>query len=854
MSKPTTSTSTNAGSFFSSSAWTRMFSRRTRSPGLSARSAAFTSGPTESGRSGTSRPSSSLSRFATGASESFGSRRVGRPRCETRPIAAPPFSSARMVGSAARMRVSSATLSPSSGTLKSTRASTRFPRGSTSSIVRLRKVTPRLAAGGDRLAQLGCDERGDVGEAAGVAPLVVVPGDDLHHIAEHDRVDAAHDRRVLVTLEIARDERLLGVIHDPLERPLRSALERGVHLLLRDITLEHRREVDDRDGRRRDAEGHPGEAALELRDDERDGARRAGLRRHDVLRRRARVAGIRRDGIEESLREGLRVDRREEPLVDAELVVEHFRDGREPVRRARGVRDDVVLFRVELLLVDAQDDGLVLVLRRSGDDDVLRTRVEVGLGLRGVGKETRRLDDDVDSQVLPGELRRIALRQDLDPATIDDEAVRGCRDLARILPVVRVVLEKVGVHLRIGEVVQRNDLDLGVTFDQGFQELPSDTTETVDGDLRHGYASPAARIGLKTNPALAEPLVATGEPLPCIDDCTQHADIAAQRGWHHADRRGRDLERARRDRAAHLFDRVGRFMLRDRSPDHDERRADGVRKANCKIAERLLSAGDDQLRTRVVRRGRGEHLRRVVDAERLGDESPGRERLNAAVAAASAARAFERHRDVTDLPRRIGRTAQEAAVADDRAADARRDRDVDEVAYAPRGAGDRLAHGGHHRVAIEVDRIELECARETPPERELDEANDVRRFVHDPVPVVEWSWCRASDAGEIARRRVDRRERGPRALCDRLDDVIRSGTWRRPLVARDEPRDGRVCARDDASDVRCAEIDAEEEAQTLGSLPARSGDSALPLPNTCCCAALYPFFALSLPNARSASS
>src|SRR3989441_3682146 len=292
MSKPTTSTSTNAGSFFSSSAWKRMFSRRTRSPGLSARSAAFTSGPTESGRSGTSRPSSSLSRFATGASESFGSRRVGRPRCETRPIAAPPFSSARMVGSAARMRVSSATLSPSSGTLKSTRASTRFPRGSTSSIVRLRKVTPRLAAGGDRLAQLGRDERGDVGETARVTPLVVVPGDDLDHVAEHDRVDAAHDRGVLVALEIARDERLFGVIHDPLERSLRRALERGVHLLLRDLTLQHRCEVDDRDRRRGNAEGHAGEPTLELRDDERDGASCTGFRRYDVLRRRTRIARV----------------------------------------------------------------------------------------------------------------------------------------------------------------------------------------------------------------------------------------------------------------------------------------------------------------------------------------------------------------------------------------------------------------------------------------------------------------------------------------------------------------------------------------------------------------------------------
>src|SRR5881396_2675345 len=303
MSKPSASSRANAGSFFSSSGWKRTFSRRTIPPGDSARTAFFISGPTESGRSGTVRPSSSPSRFATGASESFGSRPAGRPRCETRPIAAPPLSSTRIVGSAARMRVSLATAPASfSGTLKSTRTSTRFPRGSTSSTVRLRKVTPWLAAGGDRLADLGRDERGNVREPARVTPLVVIPGDDLDHIAERDRVDAAHDRGVLVALQVARDERLLGVVHDPLERSLRRVLERGVHLLLRDLALQHRCEVDDRDGRRRDAEGYTSEPALELRDDECHGFRRPRLAWDDVRGCRACVSWILRRDIEDPLR------------------------------------------------------------------------------------------------------------------------------------------------------------------------------------------------------------------------------------------------------------------------------------------------------------------------------------------------------------------------------------------------------------------------------------------------------------------------------------------------------------------------------------------------------------------------
>src|SRR5882672_5841346 len=90
----------------------------------------------------------------------------------------------------------------------------------------------------------------------------------------------------------------------------------------------------------------------------------------------APVARLLRRGVERALRVGVRVHRGEEALLDPELVVEHLRDGREPVGRARSVRDDVVLLGIELVLVDAEDDCLVLVLRRRRDDHVLRTRVD----------------------------------------------------------------------------------------------------------------------------------------------------------------------------------------------------------------------------------------------------------------------------------------------------------------------------------------------------------------------------------------------------------------------------------------------------------------------------------------------
>src|SRR6478609_6851455 len=109
-----------------------------------------------------------------------------------------------MVGSAARMRVSSVITPRSIGTLKSTRTRTRFPSTSASrtdrfGIARLprhgfrteNEPIARLASRfqvcetrdlrGSRDSRFA-DQGGEIGHAAGVSPLIVVPGDHLGEI------------------------------------------------------------------------------------------------------------------------------------------------------------------------------------------------------------------------------------------------------------------------------------------------------------------------------------------------------------------------------------------------------------------------------------------------------------------------------------------------------------------------------------------------------------------------------------------------------------------------------------------------------------------------------------------------
>src|SRR3954462_6512347 len=97
------------------------------------------------------------------------------------------------------MRVSSEMTPFLMRTLKSTRMKTRLPRRSRSRIVNFIPA-PTLQA-------LFHQQAEQVDAAVRVAPLVVVPREDLDEIAVHYlRVRRVDDRRVRVSFEVDRDE------------------------------------------------------------------------------------------------------------------------------------------------------------------------------------------------------------------------------------------------------------------------------------------------------------------------------------------------------------------------------------------------------------------------------------------------------------------------------------------------------------------------------------------------------------------------------------------------------------------------------------------------------------------------
>ena len=266
----------------------------------------------------------------------------------------------------------------------------------------------------------------EVNNTAGVAPLVIVPGDKLdERRVEHDTGSGIEDGGSAVGLEVGGDEGLVAVSEDTLHLSLRLGLDDGADLLVGGLLSKLAGKVNDRDIDGRNTEGHAGKLSLEGRNDLGDGLGGSGGGGDDVARRgTSSTPVLAAGGVNNGLGGGHGVDGGHEGLLDVELIVDGLDHRGKSVGGARGARDEV-LRAVVFLSVDTHDNGLGVILGRGGVDDLLGTTVDDRLGGLLGEEDTGGLADVVGSEGAPSDLLGVTASGGLDLLSVEDKEVCG---------------------------------------------------------------------------------------------------------------------------------------------------------------------------------------------------------------------------------------------------------------------------------------------------------------------------------------------------------------------------------------------------------------------------------------------
>ena len=103
------------------------------------------------------------------------------------------------------------------------------------------------------------------------------------------------------------------------------------------------------------------------------------------------------------------------------------------------------------------------------------------------GEETGRLDDEVDADLTPGQVRRIALGQDVHRLSVTGDLGVAGLDRAGVAAVHGVVLQEVRQRGSRCQVVDGDDLVAVALLDDA-EDKPPDAAKTVDRyPDRHGF-------------------------------------------------------------------------------------------------------------------------------------------------------------------------------------------------------------------------------------------------------------------------------------------------------------------------------------------------------------------------------
>jgi len=140
-------------------------------------------------------------------------------------------------------------------------------------------------------------------------------------------------------------------------------------------------------------------------------------------------------------------------------------------------------------VVDAEDHGRIdVITARRGNQHLAGTARQMRARLGLAREESRALEDDVDAELPPRQLGRIALREHADTIAVDDHRVALNAHLTVEATMSGVVSRQMRIGVGIAEIVDGDDLDLAgaAAFIKGAQYVAADAAIAVDAYLdRH---------------------------------------------------------------------------------------------------------------------------------------------------------------------------------------------------------------------------------------------------------------------------------------------------------------------------------------------------------------------------------
>jgi hypothetical protein len=333
------------------------------------------------------------------------------------------------------------------------------------------------------------DVEGQIEESVGVAPFVIVPGDELNEVGvKGDTGLSIEDGGSGITNEILGDDFFISVSEDTLQFTFGGFLDDLADFFIRGTLFQLNSQIDDGDIQSGNSERHTGQFTFKVGDNLSDGLGSTSAGGNDVSTSGSTGSPVLTTlggTINDELGGGGSMDGGHETFSDLELVVEDLSEGSETVGGAGSIGDDV-LFTLVFVVVDTDDVHGGIILGGSRHDDLLGTRGKMGLGLFLGEVNTGTFENDIRVRLSPLDGLNILFSEDSDLLAIDDDVITVVSDIALESAVDGVVLELVDQVIQAHEgIVDSGDFDLGV-LEGSSEGESSDSTETVDTEFnRH---------------------------------------------------------------------------------------------------------------------------------------------------------------------------------------------------------------------------------------------------------------------------------------------------------------------------------------------------------------------------------